>query len=141
MIVTGIDYTRHRILVIVRGATPKDEIFETIGTLFASPEFLSGFDLLWDHTLAEHNPGWTGDEIRRLAEHYSRLHGQARRVPAREAVVVSKSNPLSFGLVRMFQMQAEPGGGDVQMRTFETRADAEAWLDQPSPAAPSGTAH
>jgi len=140
MIVTGFDYARHRILVIVRGATPREQVFDLLDMLFANQEYLSGFDVLWDQTLAEANPDWTSEEIRRLVEHYDRLNRAARRAPAREAVVVPKNNALTFGLARMFQMQADPIRGDVQMQIFDTRAAAEAWLDEPRASEPSGTA-
>lgn len=140
MIVTGFDYPRRRILVIVRGKVPRQEVFELFEMFFANPEFLSGFDVVWDPTLADPHPEWTADEVRRLVEHYARLQSQTARAPAREAVVVPRSNALSYGLARMFQMQIETVRGDVQLQIFERREEAEAWLDQPLTAArPSGT--
>jgi len=89
-------------------------------------------DTLIDLTAVEHFE-ISADDLRKSAGRHAawdRSHPNAR---ARVAIVAA--TPLTFGLARQFQSRRVSQTTEVEI--FETRADAEAWLDAGRGAAPA----
>jgi hypothetical protein len=120
-----LDAECHRVVVKVSGKVTLDEIVAAIDASVKDPRFTSGFDVYSDHLEVE-EPIST-EQARALTAHLQSLRPHV--AGARWAVVTRAR--ASYGMIRMISAYAQQVPMDV--RPFETHAEAEAWLATPKP--------
>ena len=119
-----LDEIRRRVLFRIEGDLSMDEVFSVIDRALLDPRFRPGFSILTDH-LAIGEP-LTAQQARELVEHLTRHDGLL--AGARWGVVTKR--PASFGMMRM--VSAFASRVPIDVRIFDTLAEAESWLDGPS---------
>ena len=98
---------------------------ERMGTMLAwihDPAFRPGLDTFCDFTAAESTP-----DLAELREIVNTISENAPRIgPKKVAILTSK--PITFGVARVFEALAEVEETPLQVKVFNDRSAAWAWL-------------
>jgi hypothetical protein len=116
-----IDHALNRIVVTLTDPFDITEVEVYNRTLFADPQFKSGYDLLADMRIQRYN--LSAMLLRGQAERAGQLKS---RFSGRQALVCH-DNRLLYGMARLYEVFSRPFGLDV--RVFTTEHMAEGWLD------------
>lgn len=120
-----VDVERRRVVAKVSGKVTLDEIIEAIDSSLQDPLFEPGFDVYSDHVGIDRVI--STPQARALAAH---LKSRAAQVAGARWAVVTRTR-ASYGMIRMISAYAEQV--PMEVRAFETHAEAEAWLATPKP--------
>jgi|ERR1043165_5034021 hypothetical protein len=117
-----IDHALSRIVVTLTDPFDIAEVEVYNRTLFADPEFRTGYDLLADMRIQRYNlsAGLLRGQAQRAGQLKDRFSG-------RQALVCHE-NRLLYGMSRLYEVFSKPFGLDV--RVFTRIAKAEEWLDE-----------
>jgi hypothetical protein len=111
------------VFVVLAGETTVGGFEAYLGDLVSDPRWRPGMNVLIDLTALDSRK-LTEQDLARIAALLSRYRTQLG--PGRRAQVAT--DPLSFGLTRMVQAQAEAEGVDFSAAVFRSREEARAWL-------------
>lgn len=117
-----IDHAVGRIVVTLTDPFDIAEVEVYNRTLFADPQFKTGYDLLADMRIQRYN--LSAMLLRGQAERAGQLKS---RFSGRQALVCH-DNRLLYGMSRLYEVFSRPFGLDV--RVFTRMERAEEWLDE-----------
>ena len=109
------------VTVVVDGIVSVEEAFAGVMEVYRDPRFVSPTRVLCD--LGRGSVSWDRDQVARMTE-FVRTH----RAEGRGRTAVLVSDEVTYGLGRMYQLQAQGSGSEVQV--FRDRSEALAWLRQ-----------
>jgi hypothetical protein len=116
-----IEHETRRIVVTLTDPFDIAEVEVYNQTLFADPQFKTGYDLLADMRIQRYN--MSSMLLRGQAERAGRLKS---RFSGRQALVCH-DNRLLYGMSRLYEVFSKPFG--LEVRVFTRIGAAEEWLD------------
>jgi hypothetical protein len=109
------------VIVTTSGETNLNEAIQSLGQMFADPEYSLEYDLLWDDT--ERTTVFTYDDIQKIAQHFKHYKGDN---PPKRAFVVSQA--VKYGMTRVFNAMTSVSS-QAQIGLFQERKEALKWLE------------
>ena len=117
-----IDLEANLLLVVMSGVLTQAERMQTMLAWINDPAFRPGLDTFCDLTTSESTP-----DLAELREIVATISEHAPRIGPKKVAMLT-SRPISFGVARVFEALAEVEDTPLQVKVFNDRAAAWAWL-------------
>ncbi len=117
-----IDLDANLLFVVMAGRLTQAERMQTMLAWINDPTFRSGLDTFCDLTATESTP-----DLAELREIAATISEHAPRIGAKKVALLT-SKPITFGVARVFEALAELEETPLQVKVFNDRSAAWAWL-------------
>ena len=128
-----IDLDDNLLLVVMAGRLTPAERMQTMLAWINDPTFRPGLDTFCDLTAAESTP-----DLAELREIVATISEHSPRIGAKKVALLT-SKPITFGVARVFGALAELEETPLQVKVFNDRSTAWAWLRPGAAARPNAT--
>ena len=117
-----IDLDANLLFVVMSGVLTQDERMQTMLAWINDPAFRPGLDTFCDLTESESTP-----DLAALREIVATISEHSPRIGPKKVAVLT-SRPITFGVARVFEALAEVEDTPLQVKVFNARTAAWAWL-------------
>jgi hypothetical protein len=126
-----IDLDANLLFVVMAGRLTQAERMQTMLAWINDPTFRPGLDTFCDLTATESTP-----DLAELREIVATISEHSPRIGAKKVALLT-SKPITFGVARVFEALAELEETPLQVKVFNDRSAAWAWLRPESGAQPN----
>lgn len=115
-------YKEKRLVIInTSGEINLDEVIKSLEQMFADPEYVLEYDLLWDDT--QRTTVFTYDDMHMMLSHFRHYRGDKH---PKRAIVVSRTD--DYGMSRVFSTMISISS-KTQIGLFPDMSEARKWLE------------